>query len=60
MVVKTVKTGDKIKVRKDTISDWMYVENNRLVGGYTVRILRNRLSLVQRKALDDSVPYKIE
>ena len=60
MVVKTVKEGDEIKVAKDKISDWMYVDKDKLVGGYTVRVLRKRLSPEERKALDDSLDYKIE
>jgi len=60
MLVKTVKAGDRVKVDKDKISDWMYVEKKKLVGGYTVRVLRDRLTPEERKALDDSIPYKIE
>ncbi|MBX7102634.1 MAG: DUF2314 domain-containing protein [Gemmataceae bacterium] len=59
-IVKTVQAGNKISVDKDKISDWMYVENKKLVGGFTVRVLRDRLSPAERKALDRSVPYKIE
>jgi uncharacterized protein YegJ (DUF2314 family) len=59
-LVKTVKDGDRIKVEKEKVEDWMYVEKNKLVGGYTVRLLRDRLSPAERKALDDSLPFKIE
>lgn len=60
MLVKTVKAGDRIKVPKDKVEDWMYIEKAKLVGGYTVRVLRNRLSPEERKALDESIPYKID
>jgi uncharacterized protein YegJ (DUF2314 family) len=40
------------------ISDWMYVDNGTLVGGYTSRLLRNRLSPEERKKLDAQVPYR--
>lgn len=59
-LVKTVKAGDKVDIEKDKICDWMYVEKKKLVGGYTVRVLRDRLSPAERKVLDDSIPYKIE
>ena len=38
--VKTVKMGQKVTVAAK-ISDWMYVENRKLVGGYTMRVLRS-------------------
>jgi uncharacterized protein YegJ (DUF2314 family) len=60
MIVKTVAAGDEVKVAKDKIGDWMYVENKKLVGAYTTRVLRNRLSPEERKALDESIPYKID
>ena len=59
-IVKTVKSGDVVKVEKNAVEDWMYVEKRKLVGGYTVRVLRDRLSAAERKALDDSLPYKID
>src|SRR5438128_7014952 len=59
-MVTTVQSGDLVKVEKNRIEDWMYVEKGKLVGGYTVRVLRDRLSSGERKALDDSLPYKID
>jgi uncharacterized protein YegJ (DUF2314 family) len=59
-LVKTVKSGDPIKIPKEKIGDWMYVEKKKLVGGFTVRVLRNRLAPAERKALDESIPYKID
>jgi uncharacterized protein YegJ (DUF2314 family) len=35
--VKTVRMGQKVTVAPSEISDWMYVENRKLVGGYTLR-----------------------
>ncbi len=40
------------------ITDWMYIEDGRLVGGYTTRLLRERMSAEERKQFDASVPYK--
>jgi uncharacterized protein YegJ (DUF2314 family) len=59
-LVKTIKEGEAVTVEKGKISDWMFVENKKLVGGYTVRVLRNRLTPEERKALDESIPYKID
>ena len=42
----------------DDITDWMYIEDGRLIGGYTTRLLRERMSPEERKQLDASAPYK--
>jgi uncharacterized protein YegJ (DUF2314 family) len=36
----------------------MYVDNGTLVGGYTTRLLRKRLTPEERKELDARVPYR--
>jgi uncharacterized protein YegJ (DUF2314 family) len=38
--VTGVKLGDELAVKPGQLSDWMYVEDGRLVGGYTLRVIR--------------------
>ncbi len=59
-LVKNVKIGDKASVEPGKISDWMYIENGKLVGGYSVRVLRDGLSPAEKAEFDRSVPFKIE
>ena len=40
------------------ITDWMYLDGGRLVGGYTTRLIRDRMSPEERKEFDASAPYK--
>jgi len=40
------------------VTDWMYVDNGTLVGGYTSRLMRSRLSPEERKKLDAQTPYR--
>lgn len=47
-----VKLGDTIQIKNDNISDWMYIDNQKLRGGYTLRVLRNRMSETERKQFD--------
>lgn len=54
------KRGDTITVVRDHLSDWMYVDNGRLVGGFTIRALRERLAAKQRSDFDATLPYAIE
>ena len=48
-----------VKFSPSQITDWMYIENGRLVGGYTIRLLRDRMSPEERKAFDDAAPYTL-
>lgn len=38
--LKNVKLNDRVGVSAENISDWMIVEEGRLIGGYTIRALR--------------------
>jgi uncharacterized protein YegJ (DUF2314 family) len=58
--VSNVKIGDKASIEPSKISDSMYVENGKLVGGYTIRVLRDGLPPGERTEFDRSVPFKIE
>jgi len=58
--VKTIKLGDTIDVKTQEISDWMYVDNGKLVGGYTIRVLRDAVPPEKRREFDRSVPFTIE
>jgi uncharacterized protein YegJ (DUF2314 family) len=55
-----VKLGDKIQLEKANISDWMYSENGTLRGGYTMKLIRSRMSKEEQKAFDADFHYKIE
>ncbi len=41
--VQTVALNQKIGIDRALISDWMIVENGRLIGGYTIRAIRDSL-----------------
>lgn len=58
--VSTVKAGAEVTVGINEISDWMYVDNGRLVGGFTVRVLRARMSKTKGDEFDQSVPFVID
>lgn len=57
---KAVKEGETVMVDTSKVSDWKYVQNHRLVGGRTIKVLRNQLSPEERKELDASVNYSID
>jgi len=42
--VKSVKLNQKIGIEERSVSDWMIIEGGRLIGGYTIRAIRDNLS----------------
>jgi len=59
-VVKSVKLGQKVSVDASDISDWMYIDKGVLVGGYTIRVLRETMSPAERADLDKSLPFEVK
>jgi|KBSSwiStaDraftv2_1062776.scaffolds.fasta_scaffold08915_13 uncharacterized protein YegJ (DUF2314 family) len=55
-----VKYGDSVIVRRSEITDWMYLDNNVLRGGYTIREIRNQLTKEERIKMDKDLGFKIE
>lgn len=37
--IKGLKLGERVSVNPDEITDWAYIDNGKLVGGYTIRVL---------------------
>jgi uncharacterized protein YegJ (DUF2314 family) len=52
--------GDEITVAPKDIEDWMYVENGKLVGGYTLRAIRDQLSGPARENFERSMWFKFD
>lgn len=42
--LQNIKLGDKVTVQISDISDWMIIDDNKLFGGYTIHVLRNRMT----------------
>lgn len=49
---KDVNIGDTVIIDNNRISDWMFVEAGKLHGGYTVRLLRNRMTEEEKNTFD--------
>ena len=54
------KLGDTIVAPQGEVVDWMYAEDGVLVGGYTLRVLRDSLSPKEREEFDAGLPMKIQ
>lgn len=57
---KSLRLGKKVTVRPEEISDWMYVENGRLVGGYTVRAYYRTLSAAKKRQFAQNLGFRLE
>lgn len=52
LYTKAVQNGDFIEISNDDVGDWMYLDNNVVKGGYTLKLLRNRMSKKERQQFD--------
>lgn len=58
--LKSVKEGDTIQFPDSKITDWLFVQNHRAEGAFTVKLLRKRMSPEERRAHDESYPFTFE
>ena len=52
--------GDVYHVHKDDIVDWMIVDKGQLIGGYTIRVARNKMTPQNRKRLDATLWFAVD
>jgi uncharacterized protein YegJ (DUF2314 family) len=58
--VKNIKLGQQVTVAPRDVSDWMFVKDGKLMGGYTTRVLYRRLSPQDKAEFDNKAEFKIE
>ena len=58
--IRGVKVGQLVSVNPNEISDWLYIDNGKLVGGYTVRVLYSELSPQEKQEFNRAADFKIE
>lgn len=60
--IKNLSIGDRITVKQSDISDWMIIEQGKILGGFTLHVLRNRMTNSDREKFDsmygDALPDK--
>ena len=54
-----LKVGTRVSVNPDEISDWLFIRNGQLVGGYTVRVLMSELSPAEKEDFLKNAKFQI-
>jgi uncharacterized protein YegJ (DUF2314 family) len=57
--IKGIELGQVVTVDPKEISDWLYVDNGNLIGGYTLRVHYNQLSPAERAEFDREANFKL-
>ena len=51
---------DRQEVSPGEIQDWMIIDDGRLVGGYSVRVLAERMSEDERKEMEEHMGFTMD
>lgn len=55
----SLKFMQRVEFDPSYVSDWMFIEDGYLVGGYTTRLIRERMTPAERQRFDAQAPYKL-
>ncbi len=54
---KKVKCDQRVQFDPDSISDWKYFEGDKLIGGYTIKVIYNRFSEEEKKEFQEEYGF---
>ncbi len=58
--IKRVKWGDTIEIKKDSVSDWMYLKDNKMIGGFTIMVLYDKMSKSEKDAFKKEISFDLK
>ena len=58
--IKGLKMGTRVSVNPDEISDWLYVDNGKLVGGYTIRVLCTSCNATAKQRMERQGKFTVD
>ena len=56
--IPNLKFGEPVSFPPGELSDWMYLEDGRIVGGYTIRVLRRHMPAAEAADFDRHLKFK--
>ncbi len=58
--IKGARLGQEVSVAANEISDWMYVQDGRLVGGYTITAMSEHMSPAEKQQLEKDADCQLK
>ena len=58
--IRRWRAGDMVRVPQTALSDWLAIDNGRLVGGFSIRLLRDRMPPAERARFDRSAGFVVD
>jgi uncharacterized protein YegJ (DUF2314 family) len=58
--IKSIDVDSDVLVKRENVSDWLAIDDGKLVGGFTLRVQRERMTPEQRADFDLSADYAID
>jgi uncharacterized protein YegJ (DUF2314 family) len=58
--IRRWRAGDMVRVPQTALSDWLAIDGGRLVGGFSIRLLRDRMQPEERARFDRSAGFVID
>ena len=58
--IKSIDVGSDVLVKRENVSDWMAIDDGKMVAGFTLRVQRERMTPEQRAEFDASANFIIE
>ncbi len=57
---KLVKHNDTVVIDPTKLSDWMYYKGDKMIGGFTIKYMRSKMTDAQKKEFDKQYKVKFE
>lgn len=57
--VKGVVLGQPVEVKPEELTDWMYIREGKLIGGYTLRVVMSQYPPAEREAMQKQMGFDV-
>lgn len=57
--IHDLQMGDTVDVKLENVTDWMILRDGQMLGGFSVHLLRSRMSETEQKQFDEQMGFTI-